>query len=221
MGWGGDVGARLVVAVVAAHGGAGVTTAAVTLAETLGRGVCLVDADLGGSGDVARALELPERPGDVGLAGLREIDGPAVGSLLRRTAFGALLAVSPRADLAWLLRDGAVREAVREAARDLGAAVIDAGRPVGPVVEAVADADVVLLVGHAHRYERLADARVRLARIGVEDVRIVEVPTAAGLVERAIGRVRSAGATVDVTDGEALMVLVEGRMAAVGPRGRP
>lgn len=220
MGWGGEIGARLVVAVVDAHGGAGATTAAVTLAEALGRGVCLVDADLGGSGDVARALALPERPGDVGLAGLRAIDEAAVGSLLRRTPFGAALAVSPRADLAWLIRDGAVREAVRAGARDLGAAVIDAGRPVGPVVEAVADADVVLLLGHAHRPERLADARVRLARIGVEDVRIVEVPTAAGLVERVIGRLRGAGGTTDVADGEALLILVEGRVAVVGPRSR-
>ena len=92
------------VCVVGAHGGAGTTRAAVALARDATRDACLIDADLSG-GDAHALLELPERPGDVGLAAVSEVAAAVFAHGARRTAFGWLFDVSPRPELAWLIRD--------------------------------------------------------------------------------------------------------------------
>ncbi|MFM9124752.1 MAG: hypothetical protein ACKOSO_06260 [Actinomycetota bacterium] len=206
-----------VVAFVGAHGGAGTTTAALTVAADADRGVCLVDADLAG-GETAERLDLPGPPGDAGLAGAGD-PSAAWAVLARRAPFGTLAVACPRPDLAWLIRDGAVRALVAEARRAAALVVVDAGRPLGPACEAVAEADLVVLVWHAHRPDAAERARRRIERLGVEALRIADCPTAPTFLERFAGRLRGAGPAFDLDDPEELRLLVEGRLASLPPRG--
>jgi len=207
------------VCVVGAHGGAGTTTAAIAIAREAAHDACLIDADLAG-GDVRRALGLAQQPGDVGLAAAQEIDTSVLMHGLRRTSFGSLFEICPRPELAWLIRDGAGRDLTRTAMRTSSFVVVDAGRPTGPSFEPVLDADVIVLVWHATRDVAADVARQRLVRAGADERRIVDCATAPSIVERAIGRVRRDIALIDVVHDDRLMLMVEGRLAALGPRDR-
>ncbi len=206
-----------VVALVGAHGGAGTTTAALAVAHDADRGVCLIDADLSGSDTMFR-LGLSERVGDAGIAGIRDGTIDPFAQLARRTAFGWALIVCPRPDLAWLIRDGAVGDIAREARRHADLVVIDAGRPLGPACEPVLSADVVVVVGHATRPDAMTQMRRRLQRLGVDDLRLVDCPTAPALFERLLGRVRYSTRSIDVLRGDELVLRIEGRLATLGPR---
>ncbi len=208
-------GGRLV-AVVGAHGGAGATTVAEAVASGAGVGACLIDLDLAG-GDARSLVGLEGDVASVGLAA----DAVDAGALARRTAFGWFVEAAPRPELAWLIRDGAAGELVRSALALASLVVVDAGRPLGPSCEPVVDADVVLVVAHASRPDRLDLARRRLQRLGVDDERLVDCPTAPTAVDRLLGRLRGSARTVDAADADELLLLVEGRIAAVGSRSRP
>jgi len=207
------------VCVVGAHGGAGTTRAAVALARDATRDACLIDADLSG-GDAHALLELPERPGDVGLAAVSEVAAAVFAHGARRTAFGWLFDVSPRPELAWLIRDGAVRDLGRVAMHRAALVVVDAGRPTGPSFEAVLDADVVVLLAHADRGDAIDLAERRLIRSGVDERRVLACATAPTVVERALGLLRRDLTVIDVERDDRLALLVEGRLAAIGPRDR-
>ena len=207
------------VAVVGAHGGCGATRAAVAVARDAAAGAFLIDADIGG-GDAGQLLGLSARPGDVGLAAVAAVDQATVAGSARRTAFGWLFEASPRPDLAWLIRDGHMRDLARTAMRLSPLVVVDAGRPSGPSLEPVVDADVIVLLAHAHRHDALERVRRRLVRSGADEHRILACATAPTFVERAIGRLRRDVAVVDVERDDLLMLMIEGRLAAVGPRDR-
>lgn len=209
-----------VVAVAGAHGGAGATRAAIAIARGCGVDAWLFDADLAG-GDAHVELGVEARAGDIGLAARTSADASALAAGGRRTEFGWLCEVCPRPDLAWLIGDGVVRDAVRAAMGLAPFVVVDAGRPVGPSFEPVVDADVVVLLAHALRADALESARRRLVRAGVEERRILECATAPTVVDRVAVRLRrgSAAVAVDGTD-DRLLLLVEARLAAVGPRDR-
>ncbi len=121
----------------------------------------------------------------------------------------------------WLIRDGALRALLADARRSAALVVVDAGRPLGPACEAVAEADLVVLVGHAHRPDDAVRARRRVERLGVEALRIVDCPTAPTALERIAGRLRGSGPAIDLEDPEELLLLVEGRLASLPPRSRP
>lgn len=207
------------VAIVGAHGGAGTTTAALSLAIGTERGVCLIDADIAG-GDLAERLALPERMSDAGLAGSPISAQSAFAELSRRVSFGVFLALCPRPDLAWLIRDGLARDVTRMAMRHTALAVIDAGRPLGPTCEPVVDADVVVIVAHSHRPDSAARARRRLVRLGVDERRLIDCPSTPTMLERIAGRVRGSNRSIDVLRSDDLILLVEGRLAMLGPRER-
>jgi Flp pilus assembly CpaE family ATPase len=207
------------VAIAGAHGGCGVTRAAIAVARDATGGAVLIDADLGG-GDAQTVIGLPVRAGDAGLAALPEVDRHAIADAARRTPFGWLYEACPRPDLAWLIRDGHMRELARVAMRLAPLVVVDAGRPAGPSLEPVADADVVVLLAHAHRADALARARRRLVRGGTDERRILECATAPTRIDRMVGRVRGDAAIVDVERDDTLMLMIEGRLAVLGPRDR-
>ncbi|MGI9188088.1 MAG: hypothetical protein ACR2J9_11345 [Gaiellales bacterium] len=207
------------ICVVGAHGGAGTTCAALAIAREAARDTCLIDADLAG-GSARRALGLTQQPGDVGLAAVQEVDAGVLLHGARRTSFGSLYELCPRPELAWLIRDGAGRDLARVAMRSASFVVVDAGRPTGPAFEPVLDADVIVLVWHATRADAADAARHRLVRAGVDARRILDCATAPSIVERAIGRVRRDIAVIDVERDDRLMLMVEGRLAALGPRDR-
>jgi hypothetical protein len=179
----------------------------------------LIDADLSG-GDARHILGLPQQPGDVGLAAVQEVDAGVLVHGARRTAFGSLYELCPRPELAWLIRDGAARDLARVAMNAAPFVVIDAGRPTGPAFEPVLDADVIVLVWHATRPESAEAARRQLVRAGADERRILDCATAPTIVDRAIGRVRRDVAVIDVERDDRLMLMVEGRLAALGPRNR-
>ena len=207
------------VAVVGAHGGCGVTRAAIAIARDAASGAFLIDADLAG-GDAGELLGLPPRGGDVGLAALSGVDARTVADSARRTAFGWLFEACPRPELAWLIRDGHMRDLARAAMGLASVAIVDAGRPAGPSLEPVVDADVIVLLAHAHRGDARERARRRLVRGGADERRILDCATAPTIVERLIGRVHRDVAVVDVERDDQLMLMIEGRLAALGPRDR-
>ena len=207
------------VCLVGAHGGAGTTAAAMAVARDAGHDTCLIDADLAG-GSIRQALGLPQQPGAVGLAAVQDVDASVLMHGLRRTAFGSLFELCPRPELAWLVRDGAGRDLARAAMRASALVVVDAGRPTGPSFEPVLDADVIVLVSHATREDAADAARHRLIRAGADERRILDCVTAPSIVDRAIGRVRRDVAIIDVERDDRLMLMVEGRLAALGPRDR-
>jgi Flp pilus assembly CpaE family ATPase len=205
--------------VVGAHGGAGATCAAIAIARDAAHDTCLIDADLAG-GDARHILGLAQQPGDVGLAAVQEVDAGVLVHGARRTAFGSLYELCPRPELAWLIRDGAARDLARVAMSAASVVVIDAGRPTGPAFEPVLDADVIVLVWHATRPEAAEAARRRLVRAGADERRILDCATAPTIVDRAIGRIRRDVVVIDVERDDRLMLMVEGRLAALGPRNR-
>ena len=207
------------ICVVGAHGGAGTTCAAIAIARDAAHDTCLIDADLAG-GDARHILGLAQQPGDVGLAAVQEVDAAVLVHGARRTAFGSLYEVCPRPELAWLIRDGAARDLARVAMSAASVVVIDAGRPTGPAFEPVLDADVIVLVWHATRPEAAEAARRRLVRAGADERRILDCATAPTIVDRAIGRIRRDVVVIDVERDDRLMLMVEGRLAALGPRNR-
>ncbi|MSO46623.1 MAG: hypothetical protein EXQ67_00840 [Thermoleophilia bacterium] len=207
------------VVLVGAHGGAGTSTAALAIARGGDRGVCLVDADLAG-GTLGVALGLKPRIGDAGLAGVREADGTAFATLAQRAPFGWFVEIGPRPELVWLIRDGTLRALTRQAMRQASLIVIDVARPVGPSCEPVLDADVVVIVGHANRLKTINQTQQRLTRLGVDAARIVVCPTAPTIVERISGRLRGKLNCIDVQHGDELLLLIEGRIASLGPRKR-
>lgn len=207
------------VCVVGAHGGAGTTAAAIAVARDAGHDTCLIDGDLAG-GSIRSALGLAQQPGAVGLAAAHAVDGSLLAQGLRRTDFGSLFELCPRPELAWLIRDGAGRDLTRAAMRAASLVVVDAGRPTGPSFEPVLDADVIVLVWHATRGDAADAARHRLVRAGADERRILDCATAPSIVERAIGRVRRDISVIDVERDDRLMLMVEGRLAALGPRDR-
>lgn len=207
------------IAVVGAHGGAGTTRAAIAIAGDASGGACLIDADLSG-GTARHALGLPVQPGDVGLAALQDVDAGALALGLRRTDFGSLFEVSPRPELAWLIREGGVRELARAAMRQSPFVVVDAGRPAGPSFEPVLDADLIVLVWHVTRRDAAEQTRRRLVRSGVDERRILDCPTAPTIVERSLARVRRDLSVIDVAREQRLILMVEGRLAALGARDR-
>ncbi|MGI9116701.1 MAG: hypothetical protein ACR2JV_03580 [Gaiellales bacterium] len=207
------------VCVVGAHGGAGATRIALFVADESGPDAGLIDADLSG-GDTRDALGLPLRHADAGLAAVGAVDGATLVDGSRRTAFGWHYEASPRPDLAWLIRDGAMRDLVRVGLRRSPFVVVDAGRPTGPSFEPVLDADIVVLVGSVARVEAIERSRQRLIRAGADARRIIDCPTASGIVERAVGRLRRDPGVIDVDRDDHLMLLIEGRLAALGRRDR-
>jgi hypothetical protein len=84
----------------------------------------------------------------------------------------------------------------------------------------VLDADVVVLIAHVNRAAAVEDALRRLVRSGVDERRVLVCATAPTIVERALGRVRRDVAVIDVERDDRLSLLVEGRLAAIGPRDR-
>lgn len=207
------------IVLVGAHGGAGTSTAALAIASDADRGVCLIDADLAG-GTLGAALGVAGRIGDAGLAAVREGDGNAFTTLAQRVPFGWFVAVGPRPELVWLIRDGALRELTRQAMRQASRIVVDVARPVGPAYEPVVDADVIVVVGHANRVAAIDQTQQRLVRLGVDAARIVLCPTAPTIIERTVGRFRGGHDCIDVQRGDELLLLVEGRLASLGPRER-
>lgn len=207
------------VVLVGAHGGAGTSTAALAIASDADRGVCLIDADLTG-GTLGAVLGVGNRIGDAGLAAVREGEGSAFSALAQRVPFGWFVEVGPRPELVWLIRDGALRALTRQAMRQAALVVVDAARPVGPSCEAVVDADVVVIVGHTNRAQAIEKTQQRLGRLGVDDTRIVVCPTAPTIVERLVGRLKGSRDCIDVQHGDELLLLVEGRLASLGPRER-
>ena len=207
------------VVLVGAHGGAGTSTAALAIASDADRGVCLIDADLTG-GTLGTILGVGSRIGDAGLAAVREGEGNAFSTLAQRVPFGWFVEIGPRPELVWLIRDGALRELTRQAMRQVSLIVVDAARPVGPSCEPVVDADVIVIVGHTNRFDAIERTQQRLVRLGVDAARIVLCPTAPTIVERTVGRLRGSQPCIDVRHGDELLLLVEGRLAALGPRER-
>ena len=198
------------VVLVGAHGGAGTSTAALAIAS---------DADLTG-GTLGTILGVGSRIGDAGLAAVREGEGNAFSTLAQRVPFGWFVEIGPRPELVWLIRDGALRELTRQAMRQVSLIVVDAARPVGPSCEPVVDADVIVIVGHTNRFDAIERTQQRLVRLGVDAARIVLCPTAPTSVERTVGRLRGSQPCIDVRHGDELLLLVEGRLAALGPRER-
>ena len=75
------------------------------------------------------------------------------------------------------------------------------------------------MVAHTHRPDEAEAARRRVERLGVEALRIVDCPTAPTMLERFAGRLRGSGPAIDLDDPEELLLLVEGRLASLPPRG--
>jgi CheY-like chemotaxis protein len=133
-----------VVVVSAAAGGAGTSTVAWALAALAPGPVALVDVDLAG-GALAALAGIEDEPASAGLAG--ETSGrQAFERLSVDCAFGRLVAAPARPELAWLVRDGVVRDVVRAAAEWGATTIVDAGRATGPALEALGEADVALAV---------------------------------------------------------------------------
>jgi pilus assembly protein CpaE len=133
-----------VVVVAGARGGTGTTTVALALARSLVGPIALIDLDVAG-GTVAADVGLGDRPASPGLAGeasgRRAWQRLAVGSTVAR-----VVAAPCRPTLAWLIREGVPRELIRAAAAESAHVVVDAGRVAGPAVEAVREADVLIVV---------------------------------------------------------------------------
>jgi pilus assembly protein CpaE len=133
-----------VVVVSAGAGGAGTSTVAWALATLAPGPVALLDVDLAG-GALAALAGIDDEPTSAGLAG--ETSGrQAFERLAVDCAVGRVLAAPARPELAWLVREGVVRDLVRTAAEWGATTVVDAGRAVGPALEALAEADVAVAV---------------------------------------------------------------------------
>lgn len=184
----------VLVAVVGGTGGAGTTTVAATLARA--GDALLVDLDLAG-GDLAERLGLPLRT--VGFAGggdpRRLLDG------LVEEAGGLRLAqVAPCLDLAWTIPPGACSALLREARRRERVVVVDAGRGLGPALEAIIEADTVAVVMPTADRMRGRTAAERFARLAAPDARIVVIESGATRAGAVRSRIAAAagGAEADI-----------------------
>jgi Flp pilus assembly CpaE family ATPase len=164
-----------VITVLSGAGGQGATTVADALARVLPEPVAALDLDLAGGALAARA-GIADDPRDAGLAG-EERPEAAFERLARPVPYGRLVPAPARPDLAWLVRDGLVSGLCRAARAAHRWVVADVGRPLGPTVEAVLAADLLLVVT---RLDAAAVAATRrqlelLARLAVPDcaVRVV------------------------------------------------
>lgn len=157
------------VAVVGGTGGAGTTTIALALARAAD--ALLVDLDLAGGqlGDRLRPASA-----SVGLAGggdpRRLLDG-----LIEEIGDIRLARLAPAEDLAWTVPPGACGAVLREACRREKVVVVDAGRGSGPALEAITEADVIVVVAPAERTARGHAAAERFARLARPETRIVVV----------------------------------------------
>lgn len=200
------------IAVVAAHGGAGATQAASALVRELAGPVCAIDADLSG-GDLAERVGLGERQSDAGLAA-HDGDDPFAATA-RRAPFGWFLALCPRPELAWLVRDGVIRDVVRESQRHAAIVVADLGRAAGPAHEILVVADLVVLVADEDRADARDRGRRRLTRLGVDPDRVLEHAWRPSPLRRLV---RLRPLSDEDADGD-LALMVEGRLAML-PGGR-
>jgi CheY-like chemotaxis protein len=166
-----------VVAVTAAHGGAGASTLAVAIAASGPAPVALVDLDVAG-GRLADLLGVPTDATEPGLAA--QTTGTAAWAELQVDAGWCLLVPSPpRLELAWLVAEGVPAALVAEAALAARLVVADVGRAAGPALEVATCADVIVVAcrpgprsieagaRHARILRRLApSAAVRLCVVG-------------------------------------------------------
>lgn len=201
-----------VIAVVAAHGGAGATQAAAALVRELAGPLCAIDADLAG-GDLAERIGLGERQADAGLAA--HDGGAPFPAIARRAPFGWFATLCPRPELAWLVRDGTIRDLVRDAQRHAGIVVVDLGRTAGPAHEVLVVADLVVVIADEERADARDGCRRRLTRLGVDPDRTVDHAWRPSPLRRLV---RLRPFTDEEADGD-LALLVEGRLACL-PGGR-
>jgi hypothetical protein len=201
------------IAIVAAHGGAGATQAAAALVRELAGPLCVIDADLAG-GDLGARIGIPERASDAGLAA--HGGGESFAAIGRRAPFGWFAAICPRPELAWLVRDGVIRDAVREAQRHAPLVIADLGRAAGPAHEILVIADLVIVVADEERDAARDGCRRRLTRLGVDVDRVVDHAWRPGPLRRLV---RLRPFTDEHADGE-LALLVEGRLAVLPGGGR-
>jgi hypothetical protein len=178
-----------------------------TLQRELAGRLCVIDADLAG-GDLADHLGLALHQGDAGLAAL-EAAADVLASLAHPIDDGLFVAACPRPELAWLVRDGLMRDLCRSARRHATLVLVDAGRVIGPAHEIVAEADLVILVGDPLRADTTARLRRRLSRLGVGPDRTLEHRVKADTFGRLVNRYLRGD---DDADGE-FALLVEGRLA--------
>ena len=160
-----------VVAVTGGAGGVGVTTLTTALAAVLEGPVAVLDLDPAG-GVVAVRLAV-DGDGTPGLAG-EDSGRRAFERLARPHAHGPVVPSSPWPELAWTVRTGVAGELVEAAAAACASVLVDAGRGVGPALEALLAADVVVLVTRPGTVGTSAALRHHeyLVRIGVAPPRI-------------------------------------------------
>jgi MinD-like ATPase involved in chromosome partitioning or flagellar assembly len=160
------------VAVLAGAGGQGATTVAHALAGSLAGPVAALDLDLAGGG-LAGLAGLTDDLRDAGLAG-EERGEEAFERLARPAPYGRLVPAPARPDLAWLVRDGVVAGLCRAARSAHRWTVADVARPLGPTVEALLAADLLLLVTRVDERAVAAASRQRalLSRLAVPDHRV-------------------------------------------------
>lgn len=161
-----------VVVVTAGAGGVGVSTLTAALVGILPGPVAVLDLDPAG-GVLAERLGVPVRTDGAGLAG-EDSGRRAFERLAEHLPDGFLISSPPWPELAWTVREGVARELVEAAAAVCASVLVDAGRGVGPALEALQVADLVLLVGRAGAAGTAAAVRHRtyLGRIGVGDDRL-------------------------------------------------
>jgi hypothetical protein len=172
-----DRAAGVVIAVTAAHGGAGASTLAVAIAASAPGPVALVDLDVAG-GRLADLLGVQIEPTEPGLAAYTS--GAAAWAELRLDVGWCLLVPAPlRPELAWLVAEGVPAALVAEAALAAPVVVTDLGRAAGPALEVATGADVIVVAcrpaprsveagaRHGRILSRLAPAAVlRLCVVG-------------------------------------------------------
>ncbi len=187
-----------VVAVTAGAGGSGVSTVTYALAHVAPGPLAILDLDPAG-GTLAGRFAVPDHPDDAGLAG-EESGARAWERLARPVELGRIVAAPPRPDLAWIVREGVVGSLVTAAAASACTVVADVGRGTGPALEALAAADVVVLVLRPGSAAADAARRHRdfLARIGVDDARTVVCLNGASRADRAAVRLGSSSLATDV-----------------------
>jgi hypothetical protein len=153
--------AGTVVAVTAAHGGAGASTLAVAIAASGPAPVALVDLDVAG-GRLADLLGVQTEPAEPGLAA--HTTGAAAWAELHVDAGWCLLVPSPpRLELAWLVAEGVPAALVAEAALATRLVVADVGRAAGPALEVATSADLIVVA--CRPSSRSVEAGARHARI--------------------------------------------------------
>jgi hypothetical protein len=124
-----------VVVVTAGAGGVGVSTLTAALVGILPGPVAVLDLDPAG-GVLAERLGVPVRSDSAGLAG-EDSGRRAFERLAEHLPDGFLISSPPWPELAWTVREGVARELVEAAAAVCASVLVDAGRGVGPALEAL------------------------------------------------------------------------------------